>query len=77
MLLFVIRFDIEYYFIKYIIGSVFCSVNNIVFISVVGVLCNDVTGRRFSGNPEFGFFNSFVHCVIVEFFLCDFAFSYL
>jgi len=64
LLLFVIRFDIEYYFTKYIIDSVFCSVNNIVFISVVGVACNDVTGRRFSANPEFKLFNSFVHCMI-------------
>jgi len=31
---------------------------------VVGVVCNGVTGRRFSANPEFKLFNSFVHCMI-------------
>lgn len=35
-----------------------------MFISVVGVVCNDVTGHRFSENPEFKLVNGFVHCII-------------
>lgn len=35
-----------------------------MFISVVGVVSSDITGRRFSENPEFKLVNSFVHCMV-------------